>query len=517
MAAEYVYFRQALEEVGAMGPAGAALTLYFIESLLVLVFLLALLSFVASGLWIYYRARDTRLLLASPLSVGGLYALRTVETFALTSWSLAVVGLPALLALGVAHRQAAAFYLQGGLMLALFAALTGAGGALLTTMAGAAFRRAPSRLAVVATMAALLGLFIVVVGRNVVPSTTDFFVIFNPEMLNGKPASIKFIEGKFALWPSHPFATALYTSATGGPAGSPATRWALWVVPLGTLAAAATLGRWLYASALPVAAERFIVVGAGRGGQRPPQRFPRLLRGPVGALLERDLVTLARNPHELGRAGFIVLLLVLYTSFIVVAPLADVANDPQAVARLVLFAVIAAGYFITAFALRFVYPMTSLEGRATWLFFSSPLRVFRLVVARAALAVGLLALTVVPVSLIAVVRLVDAPPVIIGTAVLLVLVAATTAIVLLAFGAAWPNFREPNPESLSTSGGGLAGTVLCLAYVAGVGWIARGATLAAAGGASVVPWLGLAAVVSIALVAGALELARRRVRILEAP
>jgi hypothetical protein len=517
MAGEYVVFHRALAEVRTMGQPGAALTLYFIESVLVLVFLLALLSFVASGIFLYYQARDTGLLLASPLPLGGLYALRSLETFALTGWSLGVVGLPALLALGVAFHQAWPFYVHGALILAAFALLTGAAGALLTAAAGMALRRAPSRLAVGVTLAALVGLFVLVVGRNVVPSAADFYALFEPEMLNGRSRSIKFIEARFALWPTHPFAASLYANATGTPAGSASMGAVVWLAPAAALALAATLGRWLYARSLPVAVERLVLTGARSARRAAARSFPRLLHGPVGALIERDVVTLARNPHELGRAAFIVLLLALYTSFIVVAPLREVADRPHALGRLLFFTVIAAGYFITAFGLRFALPSTSLEGRAAWLFFSSPLDPFRLVLARAALYTALLAVTVVPVALIGIVRLVPAPGLVAAMTALLLLVAGTTATVLLVVGAAWPDFRDPDPESLSTSGGGLGGAVLCLTYVAGVGWIARSAMLATSDGARVVPWLLAAAAVSVALATGALGLARRRLRTLEAP
>ncbi len=114
MLGEYLVFRRGLDELIALRLAGAALSLYFLEGVLVLVLIVSLVSYVASGLCIYYRAGDTRLLLASPLSLGGLYCLRAIETFFLTSWALAVVGLPALLALGRAHGRPAEFYLHGG-------------------------------------------------------------------------------------------------------------------------------------------------------------------------------------------------------------------------------------------------------------------------------------------------------------------------------------------------------------------------------------------------------------------
>ena len=126
MLGEYVVFRRGLDELIAIRLPGTALSLYFLESVLVLILVISLVSYVASGLWIYYRAGDTRLLLASPLPLGGLYCLRAVETFLLTSWALAVVGLPALLALGRAHARPAGFYLEGAGILALFAVLIAA-------------------------------------------------------------------------------------------------------------------------------------------------------------------------------------------------------------------------------------------------------------------------------------------------------------------------------------------------------------------------------------------------------
>jgi transaldolase len=66
-------------------------------------------SFVASGLWMFYRARDTGLLLAAPVPLTALYTLRVLETFALTSWAQVVVGVPALAALGVVGQRPISF------------------------------------------------------------------------------------------------------------------------------------------------------------------------------------------------------------------------------------------------------------------------------------------------------------------------------------------------------------------------------------------------------------------------
>ncbi len=514
MLGEYIVFRRGLDELIELRLAGTALSLYFLEGVLVLVLIISLVSYVASGLWIYYRAGDTRLLLASPLPLGGLYGLRALETFLLTSWALAVVGLPALLALGRAHGRPPGFYLQGLGILALFATLIGAAGALLTAAAGGLFRRSPTRLAVAVSVAALVGAFTLAIGRNVIPSAGDFYTIFEPGILNGKPASIKFIEAKFALWASHPFAAALHDAATGSHAGSGATRMALWLAPLAALVVAATLGLALYKRALPAIAESF-VVGGGAAAPAGARRFPRWLRGATGALVERDLIALVRNPHEWSRAAFIGFLLLLYTSFLFLAPLREVANRPSAVARLLLLNTVAAGYFLTAFGLRFVFPSVSLEGRAAWVLFSSPVSLVRLFLAKLALYVALLSVAVVPIALAGTLRLVGDPALVATTAALLLMQVATTVTLLLAGGAAWPNFHESNPEALSTSGGGLVVTIGCLVYVAFVGWLARGAALGSAAGDGVGPWLGAGALVSAAVIAAAIRLAARRLRVLE--
>lgn len=515
MLAEYAIFRRALEALAALQPAGPPLTLYFLESFLVLVLIVMTVSFVAGGLWSFYRASDTRLLLAAPIPLGGLYALRSAQTFLQTSWALVVLGAPALLALGTTYRRPAAFYAGAMGILGLFAALAGSLGTLLTALAGALFHRVGTRLGIGATILVLLAVFAVLVGRNVIPSTADFFAVFEPGMANGKPASIKFIERKFGLWPSHPFAAELYAQATGGRAGSTASRALLWLGPLLALVAAATLGRRLFARVLPTTAEGFVLASAGRATTRAPE-FPRHGRGAVGALVERDLLAIVRSPSELGRAGFLAFLLVLYTSFIFVAPVRDAGSRPDVLARLLLLDVAAAGYFLTAFGLRFVFPSMSLEGRAAWVFFSSPVRIFRVFLAKLVLYVGLLTVVVVPLAMAGALRIVRDPSLAALTGLLLLMLTVTATSVCLGFGAAWPNFREPNPEVLATSGGGLVATITCLVYVALVAWIARNAVLAAAGGGSVLVSLALGGAVSAGAIATSVVLAYRRIRRLEA-
>jgi ABC-2 type transport system permease protein len=232
--------------------------------------------------------------------------------------------------------------------------------------------------------------------------------------------------------------------------------------------------------------------------------------------VERDLRAIVRSPSEIGRAAFLALLLALYTSFIFVAPVRDAGGRPEVLARLLLLDVAAAGYFLTAFGLRFVFPSMSLEGRAAWLFFSSPIRIFPVFLAKLALYVGLLTVVVVPLVLASVLRIVGDPSVAALTGVLLLMLAVTTTGVCLGFGAAWPDFRESNPEVLATSAGGLLAASTCLVYVALMAWMARSGMLAVAGGTSALPSLVAGGALSASVTAASVILAHRRIRRLEA-
>lgn len=518
MVGEYVAFRRTFSYITrALGAGGPALTLYTLESFLVLVWLIALLSFVVSGLWKFYRAPDTPLLLSTPLPLTTLYWLRATETFTLTSWASVILGVPALLALGVSYGSSSRYYLLALAVLVLFMAFTGGTGVLLTALAGPAFRRLGTRTTALLVGSLLLGGFAFLIGRNVVPSSADFTAIFEPGILNGKPESIKFIEAKFGLWPSHPFAVTLYVSATGQPAGSGTTRALLWVAPLLALAAAALPGRWLYHHTLPLVSEGLVFAGSPEAAEAPTGRvgFPRFLSGPVGCLVERDLLRLSRSPRELGQAAFLLFLLALYTAFLYVAPLREVSEKHETVARLLLLNLVAAGYFLTAFGLRFVFPSFSLEGRTAWILFSSPVRLFDLFLARLSLYTVLLFSVVGPIALAGAFKISSSPRLLLAGGLLFFLTTVTIVSVSLAFGAIWPNFREVNPESLATNTGGLATTFLCLGYVAAVGWLGHGAGLSILFGGPAFGYLGVAAGLSAAIVGGVSLAAHRRIARLE--
>lgn len=515
MVAEYVFFARSFRAVAALGVPGPPLTLYALEAFFVLILVVGLLSAVATGSTIFFRVAENRLFLTTPVPLSALFVLRSLETFALTSWAFVVLAAPALVALGVTYDRAAGFYVLGAVLLGGFLVFTGCLGTLLTMCFGALLGHFRSRLGIIALTVGLLAGAGLAVGRSVVPTRADFNMLFEPGLFNGTTVALHFVEDKFAGWPSHAFAASVFGLATGQGSHPQGVLLVSLVLPV----LAAVLSYWgggaLFGRVIWRASEG-VLLARPEGRSRPPlgwPSFPVVLRGPVGALLEKELVSVLRNPQELGRGAFFAFLLGLFTLLFLRVPVPGEAGTEDVTARLVAFSLLATGYFLTTVALRFVFPALSLEGGAAWILFTSPIRLRGLFWARLAVysAAGFAGLGTL--ALAGGVRLGLSPLGFALFAAELALMSLTIMTVALALGVCWPDFRGRSAEALATSAGGLLTTALCLGYVAVSGWLGYRVILAALTGAPVerVAAPALAALaVSVAVVAGPLVLARRR-------
>ncbi|MBI3454225.1 MAG: hypothetical protein HY002_00365 [Candidatus Rokubacteria bacterium] len=520
MVAEYLFFTRSFRAVADLGVAAPPLTLYALEAFFVLIFVIGMLSAVVTGSTVFFRVAENRLFLSSPVPLRALFTLRSLETFVLTSWAFVVLAAPALLALGVSYNRAPGFYAVGALLLLGFLVFAGSLGTCLTMAFGTALGHFRSRVGIVGLTVVLLAVASLLVGRAVVPTRADLNTMFEPGLLNGTTVALHFVEDKFARWPSHAFAASIFGLATGQ--GSDPQRALLLSLVLPVLAAAAAYwgGGALFRRAIWRAAEG-VLLARPEGTAIPPhgwRTFPAILRGPVGALLEKELVSVARSPQELGRGAFFAFLLALYTLLFLGVPVPDRAGTEDVTARLVAFSLLATGYFLTTVALRFVFPALSLEGRAAWILFASPVRLPALFWARLGLYSVAAFLGLGGIALAGGARL-GLPP--LGFALfagLLALMSLTVMAVALALGVCWPDFRGRSAEALATSAGGLLTTAVCLGYVAVSAWLGDRMALALLTGAPAariaepaVAVLALSAMVA----AGPLWLARRRQSVFE--
>lgn len=515
MVGEYHFFTRSFRAVATLGVAGPPLTLYALEGFFVLVLVIGTLSAVATGSTVFFRVAENRLLLSAPVPIRSLFVLRGIETFILTSWAFVLLAAPALVALGVSYHRAPGFYAFGAGLLAAFLIFAGALGTFLTMVFGTLLGHFRSRFGIMGLTAVLLIVAALLVGRSVVPTRADFATMFEPGTLNGTTIALHFVEERFARWPSHAFAVSIFGLATGqGSHPARAFAWSL-ALPLLALAGAYWGGGVLFRRTVWRAAEG-VLAARPEGAAVPPRgwpTFPVVLPGPVGGLLEKELLTLARTPQELGRAAFLAFLLLLYTFFFLRVPVPEDAGTEDVIARLIAFSLLAAGYFLTTLALRFVFPSLSLEGRSVWILLASPVRLRALFRAKLGLysLAGFVGLG--GISLVGGQRLGLSPGGLVLFATLLGLMSVTIMSVALSLGVCWPDFRGRNAEALATSGGGLLTTLLCLAYVAGTGWLGYRVLLAhlTRAPAGRVAWfLGAAILWAAVVAAGPLRAAWRR-------
>ncbi|MGH7322513.1 MAG: putative ABC transporter permease subunit, partial [Candidatus Rokuibacteriota bacterium] len=469
----YIFFTRSFRAIAALGVAGPPLTLFALEAFFVLILVVGMLSAVATGSTLFFRVAENRLLLSAPVPLHALFVLRAIETFLLTSWAFGLLALPALLALGVTFNRAAGFYVVGAGLLLGFLVFAGGIGTLLTMVLGTLLGHFRSRLGIIGVSTALLLVAAGLVGRTVIPNRADLMTMFEPGTLNGTTIALHFVEEKFRGWPSHAFAASIFGLATGQ--GSRPRHVFAWSAILPALVVAGTYwtGAILFGRAVRTAAEGVLV--ARPQGEAGPRRgfkiYPVRLRGATGALLEKEFLTLVRTPQELGRGAFLAFLLLLYTLFFLRVPVPGEAGTEDVLARLCAFSLLAAGYFLTTLALRFVFPALSLEGRAAWILFATPLRLgalFRVRLALYSLA-GFVGLG--SISAVGALRLGLGGAGLAGFVVLLLLMSVTVMTVALALGLCWPDFRGRSAEALATSGGGLLTTAVCLGYVAITGWL----------------------------------------------
>jgi ABC-2 type transport system permease protein len=128
------------------------------------------------------------------------------------------------------------------------------------------------------------------------------------------------------------------------------------------------------------------------------------------------------------------------------------------------FQLLVVAYFVAALSVRFVFPSFSLEKDRAWSLMSAPVSLVRLFVSKAVFFAGSLGLVAGVISGIHMLLLgVE------GFSVLLfiglaVLASMTVAVVGLALGARFPNFRTSNPDVLATTLPGLSFVLISLVY-----------------------------------------------------
>jgi hypothetical protein len=460
----YLFFLRAFGRILAEDVVGALIVRYLLEASFAFTFFLGVASFIASSFSFFYRDEEVKLLAPMPIEPRTLFAYRFLGATLLSSWPVLALALPALVALGVALGAPLPYYAFAAVILVLFVAAVSVVGGLLSLLVAPLGRRLPAGFLSVLELAAFLAAGGVLV-RTVIPRSV--FRLFQATALEVGQAEER-LTAMFAGMPSHPFASVAAAALPSSGVSSEAMTVALIAVSIvaGALALYVAADRFYLPQLQSFGENGFIARAEDAPSSWPGPRlsFPRIFRFGHGFLFEKDMIGLLRSGDELARAGFLLLLLLLYVLSARAVSLMEPFLETGAPAGALTFVYAAICYFSLTFGLRFVFPSLSLEGKSAWVIWSSPVHLHELYSWKfffwsAIQIAAMMAVTFVIILLFGL-------PLPLAIALLFAVACAVASLVAitLGHGSLSPVFGVRDPDVASTSPSGLAATGVGIVY-----------------------------------------------------
>jgi ABC-2 type transport system permease protein len=436
--------------------AGKLLGLAFLTFLMILV-----LSNVITALSTYFLSDDLELLIASPMDPAKVYGARLVETIVSSSWMVALLAVPLLLAYGVIYTAGWQYYLLAVATVLPFLIVPAVVGSALTLLLVNVFPARRTR-----DLLALVGLFsaagVVALFRFLRPER-----LVRPEEFRDLVDFVTVLRTPTSPWlPSEWAANGLVTQLNG------VFDWFPFLLLWSTAAAFVVLGAWVHGRWYQAGFTR-----AQEGAERKEGRIRSLVldrflggaRVSTRVLVAKEIRVFFRDTTQWSQLILLGVLVAVYVYNITVLPLYTGERVSFFLINVVSFLNLGlAGFVVAAIAARFVFPAMSLEGRMMWLLRSSPLNVRTLFWAK--YWVGTVPLLLVALPLIVVTNLVlDASTfVLVLTTVTMVGVTCALTALALGFGALYPNYETENVAEIPTSFGGLLFMMAAVTYLGGV-------------------------------------------------
>lgn len=453
----------------------------------------------STGIVLYaslFTAPEARFLLATPARADRIFATKFQAAVGFSSWAFVILGLPVLIAYGVAAGVPWFFYALIPLYLLGFVLLPGAVSAVICLLIVRYLPGRPRRVIglLIVGLVVLFGAW----GVRAALAARDTF------KAGGTKDDVTDLFGQFQLtqspWvPSHWMTTGLVAAGNDRPADAVLPLALLWSNGLMAYLAAAWVAGRVYRPAF----DR--VSGMGRAkkkyGAHPLDRLMEglvfYLRRPTRLLVVKDFRTFRRDPTQW-------VLLFIFGGMLLLAGInfREFAKRMEAGTSAEVLGLVnlaATAVLLCAGLSRFIYPLMSLEGRKFWILGLMPIRREQILAGKFAFAATGTLIVAVTFTLVADLLLG------VGWVTLLVHLLAAVCVGLglsglnVGLGAAMPNFKETDPSKIVVGFGGTVNMIVGLGYLVLVVGCSSGPVLAAvlrnaATGASGWPWWAFAGV-----------------------
>ncbi len=378
--AAYWLFSEGLRYVASLPAAGALLSDRLIHVLFFCFFLMLGFSVAVTSYISLYRSRDTRWLLTLPLSHRVLFLWKCFESAAFSSWGLAFILAPLLLAFARMRSVSPDFHFKTALAMVLFLVLASAIGAILLVTAARWLHRRQFLAGILAISLLLVGSAVTtglkdqrIVEESGLGSALTFQrVLHHTGIAVNRAIPSTWMAGSVVEW-TRPFrhsTSLLYPTLLASHA--------LFAVLLLTWVG----DRWFYQSwNRSVQLSAVSAIRRDRASKADRQQLARLyprpfwlarlIGRPLAAISRKDFLTFFREPAQWVQFSLVFGLLALYAT-----GLRKMNGDLEQPRDLYLVAFLnlsVCALALSTLTTRFVFPQFSLEGRRLWILAMSPL------------------------------------------------------------------------------------------------------------------------------------------------
>jgi len=435
-----IYFR-GTQGIGDL-LAAKLLGLAFVTFLMILV-----LSNVITALSTFFLSEDLELVVAAPVEAETVYAARLIETIVDSSWMVALLAVPLLIAYGVVYTASGWYYLLAVGTLIPFLIIPAVLGAAVTLVLVNVFPARRTR-----DLLALIGLFaaagVVALFRFLRPER-----LMRPEEFRDLVDFMAVLRTPTSPWLPSEWAADALMSYLGG-----FFEWFPFAFLWSTAGVCLVFGAWLHRRFFDAGFTRAQEGAEHQEGRSRSRRLELLFAGvrpSTRNLVSKEIRVFFRDTTQWSQLILLAVLVVVYIYNIRALPV-NTEGVSFFFANVVAFVNVGlAGFVLSAIAARFVLPGVSLEGPTLWLLRSSPLRPRDLLWSK--YWVGTVPLLVMAVTLTLGTNILLKVGLVMMALSLVTIAAMSFALsaLALAFGTLFPQFETENAAQIPTSMGGL--------------------------------------------------------------
>ena len=449
------------------GPAiGVVILARMLGVLMLATFVMLIFSNILVSFSTLYRSREVNYLLQAPIMFRTFFIARFIECIAFSSWALAYLGSPLLLAFGITNHAPLLFYTVAVLLFLPFVTLPAALGAIITMLLARIFPKLRARTII------LLGILAISLFFYYWRQRFSAAHLSQDTLL---PALLDMTSQTQSPWlPSTWMTRGLFAAIQGKMDECIFNILLLISNALMLVWVAAELAQRIFYSAWSALAgmdsTRVSLIGRGILGRL--DGIFRFLPNPVRVLVVKDIKLFWRDPAQWSQFVIFFGIMAIY-----IANLRNAGVEYREGFWKSWIACINTGactLILATLTTRFVFPLISLEGRRFWILGLAPLSFNRLVWQKFWLSVITASTFTVTLAVLSAYMLKLEPLFFFLTVYNVVITNFALSGLAVGLGSLYPNFQEDNPARIVSGMGGTLNFLLSIGYIA---WITAAQTL----------------------------------------